>query len=186
MLGLFAGMSYAEEAFVEEVYSALEYPEAIELPSEEELLSWLEQYFPEGLEELRMLQQEMPDEYEEEMSMYAETMVYLEEWRKIRPEMFTRLIEAEKLEHTSWKLAEKIEETDDEHKKKELRSELRTMLTTIFDVRIEEYEIEIQELEKELQEMKSLVKKRKAMKEDVIDRHMMELLDVQDDALGWW
>ncbi len=182
LIGFFSLPAYAEEYdFDEEEFDHEEH-----LPSQEEVLKWLEQYVPDALQALEELKKEMPEEYEEEIHMRAEMMMYLEELKATNPEMFNRMIEAEKLEYKTWKMAEEISQTRDDARKKQLTVELKTLLEKIFEIRLEERALEIQELEKELKEMKSLIEKRKAMKEKIIERHLQELISFEDETLEWW
>ncbi len=185
MFGLFAVSTFAEEPPFpgEEFFEGEDHERRL---SEEEVLGWLEQHLPEHLEELRQLQRELPEEYEEEIFMIGDMIGYWEELKHTHPEMFERMLEAEKLERRSWQIADEIARAEDDTAKQQFTTELRNILTTIFDIRMEERALEIREIEQELQEMKAIIEKRQAMKQDIIDRHLQEMLSDVDDALGWW
>ncbi len=184
---LFPGFAYAEEPSPSEEEEEIFEQEEHEIHlSEEEVLKWLEQHVPLGSSELKELKKEYPEEYEEEIYYIAENIEYLQEVQARHPEMFERLVKAENLEIKTWKLAEEIEQTKDEEAKKQLTTQLRTILEEIFETRLQERILEIQELEQEINEMKTLIEKRKTMKEKIIERHMMEILSSDDEALEWW
>ncbi len=184
-LGFFSGMTYAETPPPPPPPDE-EMGEHEHRFSEEEVLTWVEQYIPEAAQELRELKQEFPEDYDYELSFIAGTVEYLEEVKATHPAMFERLVKAEKLEYKSWRVAEEIAGIQDEEQKKQRTQELKQMLNEIFEIRLEERALEIQELEQELGELKSILEKRKAMKETIIERHVQELLSEHDEALSWW
>lgn len=199
-IGTFAALTIAEGSYkfntkaeTEKKTAATKRHEGTDSISEKELLTWLEQYYPEGLELFREANQEKFSSYELTRAMLTEMMLELEAVRENRPELFKRLIEAATLENRSWQLAGEIAQTNDEATQKQLTNELRETLITVFDIRMEERTLEIQELEWEIQElenevqnMKSTLEKRNVIKEKIIEQHMKELLYAHDEDLNWW
>jgi hypothetical protein len=182
ILCLFSILTYAEEPpLLEE-----EFLEERRL-SEEDILNWVRQHVPQEISDLQVLKRENPREYEEQLHWIAEKIQHLEHVKQQYPEMYDRLIEVEKLEHQSWKMAEEIPRIRDAEKKKQLTAQLRDVLEKIFEIRLEERSLEIKELEKELDKMKALIEKRKAMKDTIINRRLKELIpSPENEALDWW
>ena len=147
---------------------------------------FLRKHNPPMLEELAELHRHNPEAFEREFREVAERVRHLREVAKHHPEMAGAMIQAERLEHETHRLAGAIAKTDDEDKREQMAGKLREMLNRIFDARLAEGKLEIMQLEREIQEIKETMERREAAREQIIERRFKTLLAEADETMRWW
>ncbi len=153
---------------------------------EKTVIEFLKKNLPEFLPRLEKAKQHEPEEYEHMLDEIRHGIRHYYHLKEIDPEVADGLVEAHRLEIKSESLAETIRMTKDDGRKTRLKSELRTMLTRICDLRLAEQKLEAKQLRKEVEEIEQLIKKREGAKNRIVERRMMQLLFEEDDDLRWF
>ena len=153
---------------------------------EEDVIEFLEEHLPKEAALLKKVEQEDEEEFDEMMEEWEDWLEGYYFDLEHAPEMARLHLEIQKLEAKSSELVEKIEAAKGASEKKTLTTELKKLLNQIFDLQLKDRELEIKELQKEIDEIKEMVEKRKKNKEKIVDRHMGELLEDDDEDTEWW
>ncbi len=136
-------------------------------------------------EELKEVREEEPEEYGE---MLEEISHHIREYRELKehaPELADAMLKSEQLEHKSWLIAEHIGESESTEEKAQLKKELHTVLSKLFELRLLEGAYELRELEEEIQDIRASIERRKKNREKIIERRMNMMLDETDEDLHW-
>jgi hypothetical protein len=97
------------------------------------------------------------------------------------PEM-VKLAEKEgNLEREIADLNGQFHQTPDAEQKEKIKAELRETIAKQFDVRQERRRLELKRLEEQLKHMREVIERRDKAKGQIIDRHLSELLGVEED-----
>lgn len=172
------GVAYQEEPDFEELEE--------KFSSEKEIKNWLNNNMPEAIDYINRLEKEGSEDYEDELFEYGLRIAELEGIKYYNEEYFKLALEGDKQELKSWIIAEKLMVETDPAKRRELSSDLKSVLGKVFDLRLEEKKKEIHEIEKELEELKELVNKREKAKSSIVDRRLSELVQTEDETMEWW
>jgi len=154
--------------------------------TEQQMKAFLDEKAPELLTHLQELSEEKPEAYEERVNELREHIAAYYEIKARNPELADLLLNAHRLDFQSWKLAERVAETDDPDLRQTLKTDLRELLEEVFDVRVRQHQIEIDELRREVRQISELVEKRKQNRERIIEHRLNELIARHDEALEWW
>lgn len=170
-----------EEEEIEEHEEEFENPLNL---TEEDVLQFLEEKFPEALADLNEIREEEGEEIYQEDLGYA--MEFLTEYRFLteeNPAAAENFLKAERMEYQLDAHVEKVHEADSDAAREEATEVLRKHVEEMIDIRIAIDEAELGALEQELAELRSLVTQRKAERQAEVDETMRELLeeDEEDD-----
>jgi hypothetical protein len=147
----------------------------------QELIAFLEEFDPERAARLKELLQDNPEGACRIAVPTYRQMQELLELKEEDPEAFQDLMKRRRLERKVWELVEKYKRTRKEQKKKEIKDELRTVLSELFDLREKDRERQIEELEEELKRLKDLLARRRKKKELIVENHLKDLLGENED-----
>jgi len=157
-----------------------------ERPSDSEVLEFIAKHVPEASQELKEIKQHEPQEYRNIVQDWKEKITYYFELKEQDKQLADDMLKAEQLEFQSWRLAEKIHETEDPNKKKQLVKKLRGLLEKVFDARLRGRKFETSKLKEELGELQRQIQKREANRDEIITRHLEEMVGPEDESLSWW
>ena len=166
-----------------------DWEEEEELPyTIKEILDFMKKHLPNRYKELQELKEEDDQEYQEMIEDFGWDMVWYHEVKEENPKRAEALLKAEQLEDQTWGMVEKIHDMEKGKARDAEVQKLRGILAQIFVLRLQERLADVEELEEEIREVKQLVERRKKNADKIIDRHLKELLEMEegDDELGWW
>lgn len=149
---------------------------------EEDVIDYLREARPEQADELILLKDRRPAAYQKFLSRAYREMRYMEEVRRNDPERYEIMKQEKLLESQSRELAKGYRKATEEEREG-IRTELRSVLNRLFDLRQMNREFEIQRLEKRLEEARGNNRKRLENKESIIDLRMSELL--KEGGMEW-
>ena len=138
-------------------------------------MDFLQEFSPDRIEHLKRLEKKNPAEYNDFLAKAFRQMKDLSELKKTNPDIYEDIIKRNRLESQSMDLSKAFRETDDAKKKEELKAQLQSLLTDLFDLREKEKEREIKKLETQLNELKAMYQKRKENKAAIIEDRLKEL-----------
>jgi hypothetical protein len=87
------------------------------------------------------------------------------------------------LERETMELSKAYRESADAAQKEKIRTDLKTKLGALFDLRESERQAHVEQIEKDLANLKNSLTDRQARREEIIERRLTELTD--GDALRW-
>jgi hypothetical protein len=125
-----------------------------------------------------------PDERREEAGRLAQELRDLIRIRDENPAALPRVLEMRELERNSWKMGERIQQTDNDEEKAKLTDELHKTLDQLFDYRQEERRREMERLRAELENLESKVKSLDERRDEAIEKKIRELVG-QGEELDW-
>jgi hypothetical protein len=108
----------------------------------------------------------------------------MRELKQRDPERFRLQHQMAELERRSVEMGQKVRRADDEEAKKHATAELKEMLTKLFDLRQQEREKSLQQLEREVKEVREALEKRKAKRDEMIQRRFDQLTG-RTEAMEW-
>lgn len=153
--------------------------------SEGKVVAFLETNAPEIVAELLELRDDDPEQYWEDIYRLDKKIQSYHDVMGDSPELAESLLNSERLEYQSWKLAERSVDETDKEKQEQSKEELRSVLNQIFDARLYQQEAQMRELEEEVNELKRVVEQRKLRRNEIIEIRFKELLTSEDEILGW-
>jgi len=92
--------------------------------------------------------------------------------------LYEELVRERDMEMRTHQLAQAIQAANTEAEQKEHLEELRKILTEIFELKQANREKEIQQIEQQLKELQSRLEDREALKEDIIESRLNDLLNL--------
>lgn len=102
---------------------------------------------------------------------------YLSEVRDSNQFLYQELVREREMEARTHELAMRIRQAEKEADREKLTSELRNVLTDIFELKQDNRQHEIEQLSKQLTELKSRLEERESLKADIIDSRIKDLLE---------
>ncbi|MBI5818074.1 MAG: hypothetical protein HZA88_03735 [Verrucomicrobia bacterium] len=99
----------------------------------------------------------------------------MNELKRRDPERFRQQQQMAEMERQTVELGQKIRRATDEDIKKAAATELKEVLTKLFDLRQQERERNLQQLEREVKEVREALEKRKAKRDEMIQRRFDQL-----------
>ena len=157
---------------------------AVTQEEEDEALRYMEKNRPEEFERLTRLKKRNPLMYQGILGRIIRGIHFLEDLKKEDPERYKRVVHIKELEQESRRLAEKYEEIDDPEEKETIKTDLKNLLSDIFDLRQKEREVEIERLRKELERLQEKIIRRRENKETIVNRRLKEMTG-EADYLQW-
>lgn len=154
--------------------------------SDAEIIRWIGNHVPKIARHLAEVKREEPVEYRHELDDWKDFLFHYREVKEDSPSMAEKMVKAQQLEFESMELADKIAEQKAGPERKKLETKLRRKLEKRFSITLAERELELKMLEREISELQKILRRRKELKEQIIERHMGELLGQHDEALDWW
>jgi len=155
----------------------------------EEVLERLRHERPEVHERLMVLRREHPEQFERELAGIAGPMprpprereeAELEELRRRDPERFELKKRDDELTDRTVELAEEIRRAKEGEARGKMKDELRKLLNTQFEVRMQIRKLEIREIKKHLDELLAGLDRRVRNKASLIERRMNQLLNPEE------
>ncbi len=155
----------------------------------EEVLERLQHERPEVHERLMALRREHPEQFERELAGIAGPMprplrereeAELEELRRRDPERFELKKRDDELTDRTVELAEEIRRAKEGEARGKMMDELRKLLNTQFEVRMQIRKLEIREIKKHLDELLAGLDRRVRNKASLIERRMSQLLNPEE------
>ncbi|MFN3966716.1 MAG: hypothetical protein ACK4JE_03340 [Endomicrobiia bacterium] len=163
---------------------------------EMEVLNEIKQEEPGYYKDLMGLKENKPEIYRKLISDEIKKRKFLNELKKRNPQLWKNIIKANELEKKTKELAGLYKTATNFERKAELKSELRNLLSELFDLRQENYKTEInelenriahlkseekhkteiEELETRLKELKSKIEERKQNKKKIVERQLENLI----------
>lgn len=128
------------------------------------------------IEQARKLYQEK--RFEEGRDMLRGIAMQAREMNELKrrdPERFRQQQQMAEMERQTVELGQKIRRATDEDIKKAAGTELKEVLTKLFDLRQQERERSLQQLEREVKEVRAALEKRKAKRDEMIQRRFDQL-----------
>jgi len=156
------------------------------LPSELEILAFVEANLPDTFQQLQDIQRQDPAFYHHEVRMLGHLVLRYRELEGPQPRLAAGLLRAHRLDRQCEQIADKIRQTPDAAEKAQLKQKLQGILSEIFELRIAERELDVKNLERELNHIQTLLQTRRQAKDQIIERRLRDLSLDGDDALGWW
>ena len=156
------------------------------LPSEQEVIAFVEANLPETFAGLQELKRHDPGAFPHEVRMLGHLVRRYNELKRVAPELAAGLLRAHRLDAQCRKTAEEMRRTEDEAQKARLKQQLQEMLNEIFDLRLAERELEVKHLERELTKIRTMLETRREAKGQIVERRLRDLTLEMDEALGWW
>lgn len=154
--------------------------------SAEEIMGWLGEHSPEITSDLNIIKEIAPEIYFEVLEDAAMEIPEGEALRLSDPDLFKAFLRTDELEIRSIRLAVQLAVEKDAKKQETLRSEIKSLVTTVFNQRLEQHQLVVSEIERELEELKKMGTIRKQNKQKVIDARYHYLIDPNSEALEWW
>ncbi len=143
---------------------------------EEEVIAYLRETRSEQAKRLLELKDRSPERYRSWLSRAFREKRYMDEMKERDPERYQVLVQEKQLESKSRSLASQYRETDNEAEKGQLKSELKTLLDRLFDLRQMNRETEIKNLEKRLDELRENLQQRLDNKPGIVEKRLMEMI----------
>ncbi|MFA6562068.1 MAG: hypothetical protein WCV00_09210 [Verrucomicrobiia bacterium] len=125
--------------------------------------------------------------FEEGRDMMRGIAAQAREMRELKqrdPERFKQQQQMAEMERRSVELGQKIRRATDEDAKKSATTELKETLSKLFDLRQQEREKSLQQLEREVKELRESLEKRKAKRDEMIQRRFDQLTG-RAEMLEW-
>ena len=139
----------------------------------------------ERIEQARRLFQER--RFEEGRDMLRGIAAQAREMRELKqrdPERFKQQQQIAEMERRSVELGQKIRRATEDEAKKQAATELKEILSKLFDLRQQEREKSLQQLEREVKEVREALEKRKAKRDEMIQRRFDQLTG-RAEMLEW-
>ena len=139
----------------------------------------------ERIEQARRLFQER--RFEEGRDMLRGIAAQAREMRELKqrdPERFKQQQQIAEMERRSMELGQRIRRATDEEAKKSATTELKEILSKLFDLRQQEREKSLQQLDREMKELREALEKRKAKRDEMIQRRFDQLTG-RAEMLEW-
>lgn len=149
-------------------------------------LEWLDKYSPKIASDLTIIQSMAPDIYLEVLERVTMEVPEGEELRQVDPELFKFFMGTEELEVRSIRLGVQLAFEKDASKQEEMKAEIKSLVTQVFDQRLEQHQFVVAEIERELEELKRMGKVRKNNQDKVIRERYEYLINPDSEALEWW
>ncbi|MFQ5769270.1 MAG: hypothetical protein ACE5HX_01950 [bacterium] len=150
---------------------------------EQAALEFAEQFDPEMAEHLNDLKLEQPDKYKHEIARIIKEKMRLERMKKKDPERYDHVFKIHSMEAKSQNLGRRYREAD-ESEKAIIKSELKSILAELFDLRELDRQEEVKRLEKKLDELKQSLAARQNNKARIIERRLLQLIG-EKSYLEW-
>jgi len=150
----------------------------------EKFEKWIKTNDPDKYQEIQDLKSGRPEIYLRVVSEGIRHMNFLEMMKMKDPKTYQRLMKEMKLDSGMRKLAKEYRESEDEKRKKEIKSQLTQLLNQIFDIRSENRAHEVDRMAKKVEELKQMLKKRKENKNLIVERKLKEITG-QMEGLEW-
>ena len=163
-----------------------EAPDDNEPLSQAEVMTFVEEYLPQLVEELRELKREATEAFEHEVNEVSRQIREFREVREHAPEVAQAMIQSHRLEERAGQLAERIAQEPEGDEREALTNQLRGHLGDIFELRMREPEFQVQQLDKELEALRAQIATRRQNRAKIIEKRLDELLMDADDELEWW
>ncbi|MCK4352997.1 hypothetical protein KAW65_06270 [candidate division WOR-3 bacterium] len=159
-------------------------PGGLDPEDEKEAIELLGKLAPMRLKRLKEMRLKNPTKYQHFLRQTMRRKKRLELLKEIAPERYELLKKQQELEVKSWKLAEDYKSVETDAEKEKIKSDLKTLLNELFDLKEKDKEFELQRLEKEIAKIKELITKRKAHKNEIIENHFNRLIG-EKEYLEW-
>jgi hypothetical protein len=130
----------------------------------------------ERIEQARRLFQER--RFEEGRDLLRGIAAQAREMRELKqrdPDRFRQQQQMAELERRSMEMGQKVRHATEEEAKKRATMELKEMLDKLFDLRQQEREKSLQQLEREVKDVREALEKRKAKRDEMIQRRFDQL-----------
>jgi hypothetical protein len=125
-----------------------------------------------------------PEARREEAGRLAQELRDLIRIRDENPDALPRVLEMRELERNSWKMGERIQQTDNDEEKTKLTDELHKTLDQLFDYRQEERRGEMERLRAELEKLEKSIETLDERREEAIEKKFLEMTG-QGEELDW-
>ena len=102
---------------------------------------------------------------------------YLNEIQDADNTLYNTLMREQQMELDTHRLAMKIREASTRTEQEQIAKELRTALNEIFSLKQNNRKMEIQQLSQKLEDLQKRLKEREALRDDIIENRVRELLD---------
>lgn len=125
--------------------------------------------------------------FEEGRDMLRGISAQVREMRELKqrdPERFRQQQQMAEMERRSVELGQRIRRATDNEAKKQATTELKELLSKLFDLRQQEREKSLQQLEREVKEVREALEKRKAKRDEMIQRRFDQLTG-RAEMLEW-
>jgi len=140
-----------------------------------QLLDFIKEYTPFTYNRLQELKEIDPFKYEHLLMQKYRQMMELKQMKKSDPEAYKDAIKAMQLDEKTIELSKKYRDSNNKDEKNKIMGELKTVLSTLFDLREKERERKIKQLEEEIKHLKDLLASRRKNKEIIIQKKLDEL-----------
>ena len=137
------------------------------------------------IEQARRLFQER--RFEEGRDMLRGIAAQAREMRELKqrdPERFRQQQQIGEMERRSVELGQKLRHAGDDEARKAAATELKELLSKLFDLRQQEREKSLQQLEREVKEVREALEKRKAKRDEMI-QHRFDQLTGRAEVMEW-
>ncbi len=123
----------------------------------------------------RLFQERRLEEGRDMLRGIASQAREMRELKQRDPERFKQQQQIAEMERRSMELGQRIRRVTDEEAKKSATTELKEVLSKLFDLRQQEREKSLQQLEREVKEVREALEKRKAKRDEMIQRRFEQL-----------
>ena len=151
---------------------------------EAEVLKYLEEYYPERVDQLSRIKESRSDTYREQLLRAYTQMIFLNSLKESDPEQYQQVVEERNLEAESNNLATQYKNMTNISEKEKIKTELETLLNKLFDYRQRNRIVEIERLEERLANLKEENQNRLDNKDEIVKDRLYELLG-EKSGLEW-
>ncbi|MFQ5605634.1 MAG: hypothetical protein ACE5HS_20370 [bacterium] len=140
----------------------------------EEALEFAEQFDPKLVEQLEELKIDMPERFNREVRHLLREKRRLERLQKRDQTRYEQVLNIQKMEIQSHVMGQQYQEAE-ESEKAQIKTELKSLLAKLFELRSQDRQEEVKRLEKQLDELKQSLAAREKNKEQIIERRLQQL-----------
>ena len=133
---------------------------------------------------LENLKNENPDRYGRKIQRLYREYVFLKRLEEEEPQRYQEAIDLRKLSARADKLAEKYKKSDNDTERKQLKTDLKQILTNVFDLREKERFAEIDRIRTRLERLQTEMKERRENKNEIVENHLNKIIG-KDHLYEW-
>jgi hypothetical protein len=138
---------------------------------------------PEEFEHLQRLREEKPYQFQRALRKKLRQARFKQALRGHREKGTVRSPEIDRLERETHEMGQAYRKAATDEEKEALRTDLRSKLETLFDLRQKEKEKKIEQIGNRVAKLQQAMKKREDHREQIIDHRLLEL--TEGEVLAW-
>ena len=143
---------------------------------EQEAIAYIQEADPGEAERLKRLKSTDPKRYADMLNRRLREKRRLERRKQEDPARYEQEVKIRELERQSHKLADTYRNSTDEKARNEIRLNLATLTTRLFDLREARRQNEVKRMERDLERLRANLAERQKHKQQIIERRVAQLL----------